>query len=375
MVNLSRERHESLLESEMVHFARALEPHPITLQEILAHRNADVLRKFLLEELPIRFARRVELIERQPAWDRTPHLRQVRKVYADGFQMLRMVSQPEKDKFRRALQRITHRHDSVLKHVVRGTRHMKRSFGLSDDDANVFLNEFLTQRIGTDILTSQYLALTQPRGATSVIDPVCEPFVLVQEAAQDAVRLCRFHYGHSSPVDVMDIGQVHFPFIPKYLKYIMLELIKNSLRAVVEKHGSEHCGEKPIRVVVTGDDKSVVIRVSDAGGGIPLGDMAKVWSYVYTTAKPPPEDERFFSLDFVESDDDSVAPMAGFGCGLPLSRTYATYVGGRLELSSMPHHGCDAYLYLSRLGDSPEWMKPQMQAAPLPSRGFLLHRQ
>jgi len=182
MVNLSRERHESLLESEMVHFARALEPHPITLQEILAHRNADVLRKFLLEELPIRFARRVELIERQPAWDRTPHLRQVRKVYADGFQMLRMVSQPEKDKFRRALQRITHRHDSVLKHVVRGTRHMKRSFGLSDDDANVFLNEFLTQRIGTDILTSQYLALTQPRGATSVIDPVCEPFVLVQEA-------------------------------------------------------------------------------------------------------------------------------------------------------------------------------------------------
>lgn len=46
-----------------------------------------------------------------------------------------------------------------------------------------------------------------------------------------------------------------------------------------------------------------------------------------------------------------VSPLAGFGCGLPLSRLYASYLGGKLDILSLPFHGSDAYLYLNRIGD------------------------
>ena len=61
----------------------------------------------------------------------------------------------------------------------------------------------------------------------------------------------------------------------RYLNYIMFELIKNSLRAVTERYSKEEVAKHPVKVVVCGDDSTVVIRVSDSGGGIPLGEMQK----------------------------------------------------------------------------------------------------
>lgn len=367
---LTRQRLEELLDSEIVHFARALKPHPMTLQQILNLRDPETLRGFLLEELPIRFARRLQLLETLPSWSKYPHMRVIRSLYSDAFRRLRMIPQHDAESFRKTLQNIKRRNANMLLHVVRGVSAMKNGSHLSDLQVNAFLDEFLTARIGTDILSSQYLALTRPEGATSVIDPQCDPVGVVRAAAGDAARLCKHHYGWAPPVDVVDVGQVRFPFICQYLNYIMFELIKNSLRAVVERYGCRSEAEKdPIRVVVCGDDKTVVLRVSDSGGGIPLEGLQQVWSYLYTTAKPAGED---LASDDYESDDDAgVAPMAGFGCGLPLSRNYACYVGGRLELNTMPNHGTDAYLYLNRLGDAQEGFPQCQEEVPLPSRGFL----
>jgi len=366
MVHLSKQRHEALLESEIVHFARALQPHPITVQQILGHRDADTLREFLLVELPIRFARRLLLVEALPGWRRIPNLRVVCSLYRDAFRRLRMIPETDPERFRLTLQHIKRRHTNMLMHVVKGVRAMKKTEEVSDEVISTFLNDFLTARVGSDLLTSQYLAITRPAGPTSVIDPHCDPVAVVRSSASDACRLCKFHYGFTPPVDIVDAGNLRFPFIPQYLNYITFELIKNSLRAVAEKYGSfEASCEYPIRVVVCGDETTVVIRVSDAGGGIPPSALDKVWSYLYTTAKP--QDEDHASSSECESDGGQVAPMAGFGCGLPLSRNYASYVGGRLELSSMPLYGTDAYLYLNRLGDA----KEGIIEAPLPSRGLL----
>jgi len=367
LVHVSKKRHEALLEAEIVHFARVKKPHPITLQEILAHHNPQTLRDFLLEELPIRFARRLQLIESLPRWSRVPHMRAIRNLYSDAFQRLRLVPQTDAARFRVTLQHIKRRNSNVLMHLVHGTRAMKRDLGLSDECANRFLDDFLTARIGTDILSSQYLAITRENKPTSVIDPQCDPVGVVRTAASDSVRLCEYHYGFSPPVDVVDVGQVRFPFIPQYLNYIMFELIKNSLRAVAETHDREGAETHPIRVIVCGDDSTVVIRVSDSGGGIPVDAIDKVWSYLYTTARPQGEEPTNATSD-ADSDDESVAPMAGFGCGLPLSRNYASYVGGSLELNSLPHHGTDVYLYLNRIGNAQEVVDVE-PIWPLRSRG------
>jgi len=368
VVQISKQRHEVLLDSEIVHFARALKPHPITLQQILAYSDAETLREFLLEELPIRFARRLHLIESLPKWNDFPHMRVIRSLYSDAFRRLRLIPQTDAEAFRNVLQNIKRRNANMLMHVVRGTRAMKDTLRLEDDKINEFLDDFLTARIGTDILSSQYLAITRPGGPTSVIDPNCDPVSIVRNAAGDATRLCKYHYGNAPAVDVVDAGQVRFPFIGQYLNYITFELLKNSLRAVTERYDAADVAAHPIRVVVCGDDSTVVIRVSDSGGGIPLDMMEKVWSYLYTTAKPLSEDG---ASDPYDSDaDEGVAPMAGFGCGLPLSRNYASYVGGRLEINSMPQHGTDAYLYLNRIGNAREIVDVEPKAS-LPSRGFL----
>ncbi|CBZ55669.1 Pyruvate dehydrogenase kinase, isoenzyme 2,related [Neospora caninum Liverpool] len=71
-----------------------------------------------------------------------------------------------------------------------------------------------------------------------------------------------------------------------------------------------------------------------------------------------------------------VSPLAGFGCGLPLSRLYASYLGGRLEILSLPFHGSDAYLYLNRIGDK-ERMPPNSfpQGVAQAGRGELRTRE
>ena len=43
------------------------------------------------------------------------------------------------------------------------------------------------------------------------------------------------------------------------------------------------------------------------------------------------------------------AALSGYGCGLPLSRLYAQYFGGGLDLKSMEGYGTDAYCHLNRL--------------------------
>ena len=46
--------------------------------------------------------------------------------------------------------------------------------------------------------------------------------------------------------------------------------------------------------------------------------------------------------------------LAGYGFGLPLSRLYARYFGGDLQILSMEGYGTDAYLHLNRLGNVQE---------------------
>jgi hypothetical protein len=64
----------------------------------------------------------------------------------------------------------------------------------------------------------------------------------------------------------------------EWTDYIMLELLKNSMRATVEWHGVD-ADYPPIKVVIADSDSNedVVIKVSDEGGGIPRSNTKKIW--------------------------------------------------------------------------------------------------
>ena len=98
--------------------------------------------------------------------------------------------------------------------------------------------------------------------------------------------------------------------------HICFELLKNSLRAVVERFGtSDEARLPPIKVVVIEGNEDITIKISDEGGGIPRSAIPLIWTYMYTTMEGQSVDP-----DFETQGSDFKAPMAGFGYGLPLSR-------------------------------------------------------
>ena len=56
--------------------------------------------------------------------------------------------------------------------------------------------------------------------------------------------------------------------------------------------------------------------------------------------------------------------LGGFGVGLPLSRLYASYLGGSMNLISIPGYGTHAYVFLPRL---PEKM---VESVPVRASGW-----
>ena len=153
---------------------------------------------------------------------------------------------------------------------------------------------------------------------------------ILQEAIENARFVCEEHYAmfRGPPVQLICPTNVTFPYVPGHLSHIVFELLKNSLRAVVERFGADYedrvamespdernggRGYPPIKVIVVEGREDITIKISDEGGGIPRSAIPLIWTYMYTTMAGQSIDQDFHASDFQ-------APMAGFGYGLPLSR-------------------------------------------------------
>jgi len=61
--------------------------------------------------------------------------------------------------------------------------------------------------------------------------------------------------------------------------HICFELLKNSLRAVVERFGVDNEDQfPPIKVVVVEGSEDITIKISDEGGGIPRSAVPMIWT-------------------------------------------------------------------------------------------------
>jgi len=139
---------------------------------------------------------------------------------------------------------------------------------------------------------------------------------IVQEAIENARFVCEDHYAmfKGPPVQLICPENLSFPYVPGHLSHICFELLKNSLRAVVERYGVDKEDRlPPIKVVVVEGKEDITVKISDEGGGIPRSAIPLIWTYMYTTMEGQAIDQNFHASDFK-------APMAGFGYGLPLSR-------------------------------------------------------
>lgn len=241
-------------------------------------------------------------------------------------------------RFANTLDKIKRRHDSVVTTVAQGILEYKRKRQRMQIDHNIqaFLDRFYMSRIGIRMLIGQHIALTDQRTHSdpNYVGIICTKTNvrdLAQEAIENARFVCEDHYGlfDAPKVQLVCNPDLHFMYVPGHLSHMLFETLKNSLRAVVERHGQDKEDFPVTKVVIAEGKEDITIKVSDEGGGIPRSSIPLVWTYMYTTVDQTP------SIDPDFNKSDFKAPMAGFGYGLPISRLYARYFGGDLKLISM----------------------------------------
>ncbi|RPB08294.1 alpha-ketoacid dehydrogenase kinase [Morchella conica CCBAS932] len=258
-------------------------------------------------------------------------------------------------RFTKTLQNIKHRHDPVVTTMAMGINEYKRKRQRMQIDNSIqsFLDRFYMSRIGIRMLIGQHVALNSAPEQEDYVGIICTKTNvrdLAQEAIENARFVCEDYYGlfDAPKVQLVCKPDLNFMYVPGHLSHMLFETLKNSLRAVVETHGSDSEEFPPVKLIVAEGKEDITIKISDEGGGIPRSAIPLVWTYMYTTVEStPPIDPDFNKSDFK-------APMAGFGYGLPISRLYARYFGGDLKLISMEGYGTDVYLHLNRLSSSSE---------------------
>lgn len=342
---------------------------------------------FLRRELPIRLAHRIRDLDSVPILKDIPSIVGVKDLYRRSFAELmalpsRISSIEQEALLAATVEGIYERHANVIVQMAQGAfafRRQVRTETRADaelqESTHQFLDRFYICRIGIRVLIGQYLALRQPavENYTGIICSQTSPYEIVKRAIDDAAFMCTRKYGDAPEVIMSGRLDLTFPYVPTHLRkswnvwtmvcrvgcvsqlylvdYIMLELLKNSMRATVEWHGID-ADYPPIKVIIADGDanEDVVIKVSDEGGGIPRSNMKKIWSYLFTTADPSVQEGMVGG----KMDHGIDAPLAGLGYGLPISRSYARYFGGDISIMSMEGYGTDAFVYLMRLGDSRE---------------------
>jgi len=348
---------DDALRADIAAFA-AKRPRPVSLQEVLGDPDPRRLAKFIHSEVPVRYAERIRWIEEIPSWADIPELADVYARHVKTFREWRLVRRyPTLDSFTKVVLEAADQTLDVPHLVTAGVHrlHQERGGAFGSAFADRWLDNFLLNRISTEMLMAQYLALTRAHvpssgwalgpvaGGTGIIDPHCNVAEVCQMVAYEVQEMCAMHTGRTPSVNVEmhsseDDGVPRLSYIPMYIRYILCEILKNSCRATAEAVRShKELERRPISIVVCADERQVAIRIADRGGGIPMEVGQQVWSYLYTTAA---KGDRY---------GEKATPLAGFGVGLPLSRLYARYLGGSLDLVNLPGYGVRVHVSLPRI--------------------------
>uniref|UniRef100_A0A8C2I807 Protein-serine/threonine kinase n=1 Tax=Cyprinus carpio TaxID=7962 RepID=A0A8C2I807_CYPCA len=330
------------------HFSK-FSPSPLSMKQFLDFGSTNACEKtsfvFLRQELPVRLSNIMKEINLLPKrLLATPSVQMVQSWYVQSLmEILEFLEKIEIKwvNFMKKKKTIT----------TKGVIEYKEVFGqdpVTNQNIQYFLDRFYLSRISIRMLINQHTLVfdgaTNPVHPNTIgsIDPHCQVAEVVKDAYESAKMRCDQYYLSSPDLVLQELNTnnrnqpINIVYVPSHLYHMLFELFKNAMRATIENH-KEGCNFPPIQVMVAIGGEDLTIKMSDRGGGVPFRKMENLFSYMYSTAPKP------------QMDDKQRAPLAGFGYGLPISRLYAKYFQGDLQLYSMEGHGTDAVIHLKAL--------------------------
>ncbi|KAI0006935.1 alpha-ketoacid dehydrogenase kinase [Xylariaceae sp. FL0662B] len=385
----------------------AKEARPISLRQLMVYgRSLTEARlissaNYVRTELPIRIAHRIRDMQRLPYVVVTnPHISDVYELYYNAFDSFRRIKEiktlDDNDRLCKEISKMLRAHLTVIPKLAMGI--LQCSGLMPADELDRFMNTILRSRISRRVIAEQHLALTEtfhsdwfsPGAKLSESEFIGEVFLkcvakdVVERCAKAVQDLARSANGPHAQIPEIKIDghlEATFPYILSHLEYIIGELLRNSVQAVIDsRQGKDPATPPPpIEVTLCEAPQHVIIRISDRGGGIPRDVVPYLWSF----GKGPKKDQNLenlvqvplmaATLQELRVDDSPVGlpdgrtghnssltslstrpPNLRLGMGLPLSRVYAEYWAGSLELHNLEGYGVDAFLQISKLGNKNE---------------------
>ncbi|KAI9722952.1 MAG: hypothetical protein M1812_001401 [Candelaria pacifica] len=393
------------------------EARPISLRQLtffgrtLTEHRLLSSANYVRTELPTRLAHRIRDMQTLPYVVVTnPHVSHVYDLYYRAFETLRRFGEigtvEENEQYCDAVKRTLQEHLTVIPRLAMGVLECQDL--MEPEEIDKFMNTLLRSRISRRVIAEQHLALTETFNApwhfpdakmqtdanADFIGEVflrCEAKDVVERCGKTAQSLAREAYGPEYKTPEIRL-QGHlgatFPYILSHLEYIIGELLRNSVQAMLERQTEYPGVPSPIEVLICEAPQHVIIRISDQGGGIPREILPHLWSF----SKGPRTESRLQNLLQVPKmaatmqelktencgpshnippssastkklkkvDENSLSsltsrpPNLRLGMGLPMSRVYAEYWAGSLEIHSLEGYGVDAFLQISKLGNKNE---------------------
>lgn len=376
------------------------DPRPISLRQLaffgrrLTSDRIISSANFVRQELPVRLAHRIRDMQRLPfAVMSNKHLGSVYELYYIAFDQFRktpVISDlKDNEKFCEKLNHLLQAHVTVIPQLAMGV--IETSDELIDNGKGLvnrldqFVGSMLSSRISRRVIAEQHISLTKSleSGHNKYDkDPDFIGEVFLQCSATDTIKKCH----ESAKLLISEIlpnrrmpdlileGHLDatFPYIPAHLEYIIGEIMRNSVEATVRHHDTlALSGQElpPILVSISNTPQNVYLRISDQGGGIPKEMLPYIWSFSKQGSPMRRIDSfktvpRFQGVSGEVNMDNAIPSSLGslatrppdvkLGMGLPLSRVYAEYWDGSLELHNLEDYGCDVSLKISRLGNNIE---------------------
>ncbi|KAK7517165.1 pyruvate dehydrogenase kinase [Phyllosticta citriasiana] len=353
---------------------------------------------YVRTELPTRLAHRLRDMQTLPYFVVTnPHISHVYELYYRAFEKYRRLPEiktlEDNDRFCRVIKDTLDEHLTVIPRLAIGVLEVQGS--MRPEETDNFMTTLLRSRISRRTIAEQHLALTDTfhspwhfPDAKFQMDPhndhvgeiflKCNAQKIVEQCGETTKDLMRQTYGPSIPLPkIVVYGHIgaKFPYILSHLEYIVGELLRNSIQAVIEQGQNKTTPPPPIEVLICETHQHVIIRISDQGGGVPKDVLPYLWSF----SKGPRSKMRRENLSRVprlaatmkevkpsksrvegEHRDSSLEslttrpPDLRLGIGLPMSRIYAEYWAGSLELHSLEGYGVDVFLQIPKLGNKNE---------------------
>uniref|UniRef100_A0A672I676 Protein-serine/threonine kinase n=1 Tax=Salarias fasciatus TaxID=181472 RepID=A0A672I676_SALFA len=356
-------RTAALVSKHIEHFSR-FSPSPLSMKQFLDFGSTSACERtsfvFLRQELPVRLSNIMKEISLLP--DRllaTPSVQLVETWYIQSLtEILDFLDKNPDDHrvletFVEVLEGVRNRHNEVVPTMAQGVIEYKDAFGrqdaVTDHNIQYFMDRFYTSRISIRMLINQHSLVfngnSNPAHPYTIgcIDSKCDVTEVVRDAYESAKLLCEQYYLGAPELELTQMNgeaQPQNTLSPLHgvysLTHSLTHSFLNAMRATIETHEASRT-LPPIRVLVALAEEDLSIKMSDRGGGVPFRKMERVFSYMYSTAPRP-------SMEHTHR-----APLAGFGYGLPISRLYARYFQGDLQLYSMEGFGTDAVIHLKAL--------------------------